>query len=177
MELENKWYDIIGLEGEYQINISGEIKSLEKIRPAKQGSLCTKKERILQNCYSHWGYKYNVVIKDGKRKCVFAHKALAEIFIPNPERKTQVNHIDGNKLNNKLSNLEWCTPKENSTHSALVLGNSFGEKNGNSKLNKENVEEIRKTYKPFVLTRKMLGDKFGVTKNMIDKILQRRNWA
>ena len=64
----------------------------------------------------------NVVVK-GKRVTRFQHKMLAIKFLPNPERKFEVNHIDGNKSNNNISNLEWVTKSENMLHSTHVLGN------------------------------------------------------
>ena len=62
------------------------------------------------------GYMIVTLCHEGVRKNKRVHRLLCEAFLPNPENKTQVNHIDGNKLNNCLLNLEWVTPKENSRH-------------------------------------------------------------
>lgn len=62
-------------------------------------------------------YKLNLFISSTECKQVYLHRLLAETFIPNPENKKEVNHIDGNKLNNSLNNLEWVTRVENSQHS------------------------------------------------------------
>ena len=62
------------------------------------------------------GYLYCTLTKNGVQTNVLVHRVLAEAFIPNPENKKYVNHIDGNKTNNALSNLEWCTSKENCLH-------------------------------------------------------------
>ncbi len=61
-------------------------------------------------------YKQVCLSLDGKQECYFVHRLLAEAFIPNPDNKLYVNHLDGDKLNNELSNLQWCTPSENSIH-------------------------------------------------------------
>ena len=67
------------------------------------------------------GYYKVDLRKDGKRKSMKAHRLVAMAFIPNPEDKPHINHIDGNPLNNNVENLEWCTPRENVIH-ALETG-------------------------------------------------------
>jgi len=98
------------------------------------------------------GYKRVSLWIDGKMKVKQTHRAVAETFIPNPDNKTQVNHINGNKTDNFLTNLEWCTAKENSQHahdnglskvvhseetkqkiSKANIGNSYAKKNNNGK--------------------------------------------
>lgn len=69
------------------------------------------------------GYLACNIVVNGKRVTRFQHKMLAIKFLPNPERKLEVNHIDGNKSNNNLSNLEWTTKSENMLHSTHILGN------------------------------------------------------
>lgn len=64
----------------------------------------------------HKGYLYVTLCNSDSNKRHFVHKLVAVAFIPNPDRKPQVNHIDGNKLNCKVSNLEWCTNQENHDH-------------------------------------------------------------
>jgi hypothetical protein len=78
--------------------------------------LNTKTNNILKPWLNTNGYLYVDVSVNGKIKKIAIHKLIAEAFIPNPECKTQINHKDGNKLNNLVSNLEWCSPKENIQH-------------------------------------------------------------
>ena len=73
--------------------------------------------------YVEFRHKTNGIIK---RKKIFVHRLLAELFLPNPKQLSQVNHIDGNKKNYQLSNLEWVTPSENQIHSRYILQNKTG---------------------------------------------------
>lgn len=68
------------------------------------------------------GYMYVDLYSKGKHKRKYVHRLVAEAFIPNPENKPYINHIDGNPHNNNVDNLEWCTSKENSVHKTEVLG-------------------------------------------------------
>ena len=95
----------------------------------------TEKKFSLSNC----GYLIVDLFSKGKRSTLLVHRIVAETFIENHERKRTVNHIDGNKLNNVLSNLEWATHSENHLHSYRELGrkafmtNRFGKLNHKSK--------------------------------------------
>ena len=107
------WKDIKGYEGLYQISNLGRVKSLPR-----NGTI--KDERIIKYSLDKYGYP-QVVLNNKKHKCFRVHRLVAEAFIPNPQNKSTVNHIDGNKTNNKLNNLEWNTIKENNDH-ALRTG-------------------------------------------------------
>ena len=68
------------------------------------------------------GYSYVSIWHNGKMRNVRLHRLIASAFIPNPENKPHVNHKDGNKENNAVDNLEWCTASENEQHKVSVLG-------------------------------------------------------
>ncbi|QVU02042.1 HNH endonuclease family protein [Enterococcus phage vB_EfaS_785CS] len=99
------WKDIEGYEGDYQVSNLGRVKSFKY-----------KSERILKPCVDKDGYRDVRLCKHNKPKHFKIHRLVAEAFIPNPENKPQVNHIDEDKVNNMVSNLEWVTPKENNNH-------------------------------------------------------------
>ena len=86
-----------------------EVSNLGKVRNIKSG-------RILKPHLNHNGYLKHSLYRHDKQKELFLHRIIAIAFIDNPGKKPQVNHIDENKLNNDLSNLEWCTERENAIH-------------------------------------------------------------
>lgn len=110
------WKDIEGFEGYYQISNKGNVRSVNRFDGVhdRQGSL------IRQNL-KHNGYLQVGLRKHGKRKWFGVHRLVAIHFIENPDNKPQVNHIDGNKLNNTVENLEWVTGRENQRH-AIKMG-------------------------------------------------------
>lgn len=92
----------------YEVNEFGDVRKILK-DPRKR---CGEYKYLSGSIYNN-GYIYYSI--DGKR--ISKHRLIAQYFIPNPSNKPQVNHIDGNKLNNDISNLEWVTPQENARHS------------------------------------------------------------
>lgn len=102
------WKDIIGYEGLYMISNMGRVKSL-----FKRGS----GNAILK--MSDNGYHRVTLSVKCARTNFFVHKLIAQAFIPNPDNKLQVNHINRNKYDNRVVNLEWCTPSENTIHSYI----------------------------------------------------------
>lgn len=103
------WKDIKGYEGLYQVSDEGNVR-----RILKSGN--TKQVKCKDGLY------YTVSLsKNGRYKSFNVHRLVAEAFLDRPEGKTEVNHIDGDKHNNNLSNLEWVTQQENHIHALEVL--------------------------------------------------------
>lgn len=133
-------------------------------------------ETVYKQHLNRQGY-YQVCVSLGsaKNKKIFKlHRAVAESFIENPDNKDFINHIDGNKLNNSLDNLEWCTPAENSQHaSRLGLSKPLrGVDSPLAKLTEEDVLYIREHYIPRdrEYGARALGRKFNIDKNTIVNI-------
>lgn len=115
------WKDIKEYEGLYQVSNLGRVKRLEKeeIFYSNRHKNIVKricKEKILKCSASKNNYLCICLYDNGRNKYTSIHRLVAESFIPNIENKPQVNHKDGNKQNNKVDNLEWCTGKENMQH-------------------------------------------------------------
>ena len=108
------WKDIEGYEGIYQVSNLGRIKSLER-EEITNGAVKRRirKEKILCPHPNGEGYPSVVLSKNGRMKTFKVHRLVAEAFIPNPENKPFIDHINRNKTNNTINNLRWCTGKEN----------------------------------------------------------------
>lgn len=96
------WRDVVGYEGIYQVSNLGNVKN--------------SRGHILKPSNTSTGYPGLTLCKNKERKTTPIHRMVAIAFLPNPENKPSVNHIDGNKENSVLSNLEWATAKENTRH-------------------------------------------------------------
>lgn len=107
------WKDIEGYEGLYQVSNLGRVKSL----PKQHGRRYWNNEFILKQNKSNNGYVCVILQKNKIKYRKSIHRLVASAFIPNFENKPQINHKDGNKLNNCIDNLEWVTASENQIHS------------------------------------------------------------
>ena len=103
--MTERWKDVKGTAGVYQISSEGRVKSFK-----------VNKHGLIMKCTNNRGYTQVNFKINRKIKCYRIHRGVAEAFISKEIGKYQVNHKDGNKLNNRAANLEWCTPKENIQH-------------------------------------------------------------
>lgn len=117
------WKPIAGFENEYAVSNLGRVKSLERM-VVHRNRTQPKHERILKNYKGRQGYYSVVLCKDNKTYPRLVHRLVAEAFIPNPENKPCVDHIDTNPLNNYVDNLRWVTQKENCNNPISRTNNS-----------------------------------------------------
>lgn len=120
------WLDAKGYEGEYQVSNYGRVRSVDRkiVQKDAHGGMVTFRYhgKMLSLPVNGEGYVHLKI----HNKFVRVHRMVAETFIPNPDEKPYVNHINGDKTDNRVVNLEWCTASENQKHSVNVLGNKLG---------------------------------------------------
>lgn len=121
------WKDIPGYEGFYRISSFGGVKSLSRYTKCKSNSLRFRKERLLKQFPNTKGYLQVALCKGGKRKYRSVHQLMAEVFLGHKPcgMKLVVNHIDLNKTNNNISNLEIVTNRINSNRIHLSSTSSY----------------------------------------------------
>lgn len=162
--IEEKW---INCYGEFEISNYGRFRN-------------SKTNHILAQNKTKNGYML-VTIKDiqnkSKYKAFYIHRLVAQAFIPNPNNLPQVNHKDGNKLNNCVDNLEWCTHSENMQH-ALRTGLASN-KDRNIILSYEEAEWIREHYQPRhkIFGSRALGRRFNVSHQVILNIIHNKTYT
>ena len=132
--------------------------------------------RMLKPATSTAGYQHIILHKEKSQRTMTIHRLVAKAFIPNPHNHPCVNHIDGDKSNNNVRNLEWCSYSENTLH-AIELGlQAQGSKSTSSKLTDVQVLEIRQKYTPRQYTQTMLAKEYLVSPSVISKIIQRKTY-
>lgn len=167
------WKDIEGYEGIYQISNLGRVKSLIRVIKRSDGKIKTFKERILKPALNTFGYPYVNLSKQGKVKSFVVHRLVVKAFILNIGNKSDVNHINGIKTDNRVVNLEWNTRSENVQHAFdNGLNNNKGSKHTNSKLTEKEILEMRNSK----LTQTELAKIYNVSQSVISNIKNRKIW-
>lgn len=161
------WKDIEGYEGLYQISSFGSVKSFHK----------DKENGKLKWLNTHRkGYYFVSLSIHGKNTYPKIHRLVALTFINNPEDKEQVNHIDGDKLNNNVNNLEWMTNQENRDHAVKHRLIARGETMHRSNLTETDIKNIRIRYKQEKISQEKLGKIYGVCQQSITNIINYKTW-
>jgi len=162
--MKEAWKDIKDFESYYKVSNYGNVKSLYK-------------NIILSNGLSDTGYYIVMLCKKGKGHTKSVHRLVAEHFIPNPENKPTVNHKDATKTNNRASNLEWMTYKENIRHSINAGLTRYPRRIGEpkAKLTERSVIDIRCKLKNGDSVNG-LAKIHGVARNTIRRIRDNKSW-
>ena len=145
----------------YEVSNLGNVKSLHRGIILKQSTLTA-------------GYKQVSLSKDGKVVSRLVHRLVAQAFLPNPEDKPEVNHINGVKTDNNINNLEWSTRSENQLHSITAgLRSAEGTKNSQAKLNDEKALLIFNDTRMY----KEIAAEYSVSVGTICDIKRGRSWT
>lgn len=146
------WKDIKDYEGIYQVSDQGEVR-----RKFKKGY-----RQLKPSSSQPSGYLSVCLHKDGKKKTKTIHRLVAETFLEQPSKEYEVNHKDGNKLNNNLSNLEWVTQKANIDHANYVINHPcFGRKPRGVKCIDPETDEVIATFSSVSLASKKIGKTYA----------------
>jgi hypothetical protein len=168
------WKYAVGYEGKVMVSSFGRIKRM----PYEYFNKGVKKMRteLIRKPSLSQRY-YTIRLFD---KTVLVHRVVAEAFIPNPEKKLFVNHIDGNKTNNSVNNLEWCTSSENSLHAYKAGMRKAHTKRGKeshfARLNEKDVLAIREKYEKGGFTQRQVAKEYSVTQSTIYQIINKISW-
>lgn len=175
------WKEIKGYRETYEVSNFGNVRTKDRI--GARGHFCKGCDRKQhENSNGYLRVSLNLT---GKRKDFFVHRLVAELYLNKEDGKEFVNHKDGNKQNNHIGNLEWCTRSENEKHAWKIglknietLGTK-GERHGMHKLEQKQVDWIRKHHKrnDKEFGTKALSLKLGVSPQTITNIVNNKNWV
>lgn len=173
----------IGIKGfpTYQVGNAGSV------RRNKNGKIYILKDRVYKRSGNRFlNYKRIIIYKEGKPYSFLIHRLVGLHFVSGHEEGLQINHKDGNSLNNIFTNLEWVTPSENVRHSFLNLNRNTSHcarnlelgrvKHPNSKLTEKEVIEIRNKYVPIEYSLNKLSVEYNVSKKLILLIIKNKIW-
>lgn len=168
------WVSLPGFEGFYEVSNKGRVRGVDRVASfrGRWGDATAKMPgKILKPSVTKGGYYYVSLSKNSKKRKFFVHRLVMLAFFGDSD--LQINHKDGDKSNNNMGNLEYCTAQENLLHCTRVLKKRTGENSPTSKLTQEQVNNIREDGR---LLREIAAD-YGVTLQAIHLIKKRKNWA
>ena len=166
-----QWKDIPDTDSYYQISTHGRIRSWKNGRWGRRDN-----PKIIKLGYCRRGYIRYALNYNGDKRNYSLHRLVAEMFIPNPEHKPQVNHKDGVKTNNHVENLDWVTDQENVDHAHAngLFNYTTGADNKNSSLSEIQAAKIRLLYKSTNLTQRQIADAYLVSQGTIGSITNKK---
>lgn len=127
------WKDCAGYEGIVQVSSEGRVRSL---------GTKSHGQHLYSKSITTFGYEIVHLNINGRSRNKFVHRLVAEAFIPNPHGLSQVNHKNGDKTDNRVENLEWCTPGQNSRHRDLLYGDTMGKGSARKKVRCVETQEV-----------------------------------
>ena len=160
------WKSIKNYDGKYEVSNTGRIKSLARYY---------SKVDIIMKPFILKGYEKVTLMLNGKRSCFRVNRLVAEAFLDNLGFKSEVNHIDANKKNNNVSNLEWAKRKENLKHAHTYSLFKKGEDKHNSKLNNLSVLKIREMASIGCSSYK-ISKLYNVSQAAVFYVIKRKTW-
>lgn len=175
------WKNVTGYEELYKISIDGKVISIQRTTLTKGGKFRIVPKKLLKCHFDKNGYVIAGLCKNGLIKNKKVHRLVALAFIPNIDNKLYVNHKDGNKTNNYISNLEWITAQENTDYARNLgllkfINAPKGEKSGASKLKNEDILQIRYLYHTKNISKSEISRPFNIGTTTAHKIIDKITW-
>lgn len=172
------WQPIKGYEGYYEVSNLGRVRSLDRYVHKNNGSVQFWKGRVCALWTDKNGYKALSLRKNHTDSFRRVCRLVAETFIPNPENKPTVNHINGIKDDDRVENLEWNTYSENMQHAydTKLNENPKGEDHHLVKITEEDVKTIREIYASGKMNQRELAELYGLRQPAISRIIHKKRW-
>lgn len=178
MEIWKSLNNIVECGEFYEISNLGNLRSVDRKTIGKNGVIKHFKGKDKATKKNNRGYIMANIYLDGEEKTVLIHRLVALAFIENPHNFPEVKHLDGNKNNNCVNNLEWVSSKENQNHARVNgLSNQHGQNSVNSKLKDYEAIQIREMWDTGKYKKVELSKLFNVSTSVIDRIIRRKAYA
>lgn len=146
------------------------------LKVSNLGNMRGRHNRIVKGCKNNSGYITTTMNIKGKQTSRRVHRLVAELFIPNPEHKPEVNHLDGNKTNNRVDNLEWVTRSENELHAFRTgLKDLSRENHPQSKVDEKIADIIRRM--DGIVPTNAVAELFGISRTHVKAIQKGKYWG
>lgn len=172
------WKEVKGFEGFYEVSNLGRVRSLDRmvlIQKKGRNPYYISCKGIMMKCTIGTNGYREVPLRKGENRFL-VHRLVAQAFIENPDNLPNVNHIDNNKLNNNVENLEWVTQSRNCYHAFDVGANKHGIEHHNSKFSEEQVRDIKKLLEKGELSQRAIARMYEVSQTTIRMIAIGKNW-
>lgn len=176
--MQEIWKPVPGYEGRYDISTFGNVRTVGRFINAPRGRTRWIPERNLSTHITARGYVQTMFKVGSKNIHQLVHRLVARAFVPNPSSLPQVNHKDGNKTNNHVENLEWCTSQENCAHARRekLYEQARGERGANAKLTNAQVLVIRRRIANGE-THTAISKDYAVNRTVITRIASGARWG
>lgn len=173
---KERWLPIAGYEGLYEVSDFGNVRSLDRVVPTHYGTRVHRGKQLLPTC-TNKGYSRVGLSRDGTTKLFVIHRLVCAAFLPPDPERPHVNHLDLDRTNNRVTNLEWCTQLENFAHSSKH-GSNHAATNPNKakKLTARQVEAIH-VLDELGTSVRIISSLFSITKDNVRNILSGKLWA
>lgn len=174
--MAERWMDVAGYEGLYQVSSIGRVRGLDRTTVTPSGISRRLKGRILRASRDSWGYLRVNLYRGSKRYSACVHVLVCTAFSgPRPDGH-EARHLDGKKANCRSSNLEWSTPSQNQKDRVEHGTSNRGERCGNAKLTRKDVARIKQMRTNRIATKEIAG-RFGVHVATINRIISGARWG